>query len=184
MTPRYTFAPERSRFTVQAFATGFLAAFGHSPTFAVRDFRGAIQIDPADPRDASFEWTVQSDSLHLVDSLKESDHQEIERTLLEDVLEAKRFAQISYQGTQIALTRIVDGWFRATLRGTMSLHGAKKPQDVDAQLRLMGEEIRLSGEFLLSQSSFGIRQTSAVGGIIKVKDQVKFVFDFLGHKTA
>ena len=36
---RYRIDPGRSRFTVQAFATGLLSAFAHSPTFAVRDFR-------------------------------------------------------------------------------------------------------------------------------------------------
>ena len=40
MTARYRLDPGQSRFTVQAFATGMLSFFGHSPTFAVRDFSG------------------------------------------------------------------------------------------------------------------------------------------------
>jgi hypothetical protein len=37
-TVRYVFDPSVSRFTVQAFATGLLCAFGHNPTIAIRDF--------------------------------------------------------------------------------------------------------------------------------------------------
>ncbi len=45
MTARYRLDPGQSRFTVQAFATGLLSFLGHSPTFAVRDFAGAVRFD-------------------------------------------------------------------------------------------------------------------------------------------
>ena len=42
MSEHFQFDPNQSRFTVRAFATGMLSALGHDPTFAVRDFRGAM----------------------------------------------------------------------------------------------------------------------------------------------
>jgi hypothetical protein len=43
---RYTLDPGVSRFTVRAFASGMLSAFGHSPTFAIRQYSGEVQVDP------------------------------------------------------------------------------------------------------------------------------------------
>ena len=45
MMTRYRLDPGQSRFTVQAFATGMLSFLAHSPTFAVRAFRGDVEID-------------------------------------------------------------------------------------------------------------------------------------------
>jgi hypothetical protein len=43
-TVRYVFDKNASRFTVQAFATGMLSAFGHNPMIGIRDFAGEVQF--------------------------------------------------------------------------------------------------------------------------------------------
>ena len=43
---RYAIDGRISRFTVRAFASGMLSAFGHSPTIAIRDFAGEAQFNP------------------------------------------------------------------------------------------------------------------------------------------
>jgi hypothetical protein len=40
----YALDPRKGSFTVQAFATGLLSAFGHSPRFAIRNFDGKAQF--------------------------------------------------------------------------------------------------------------------------------------------
>lgn len=181
MSVGYTLDPERSRFTVQAFATGMLSGFAHNPTFAIRAFKGEVRFNPEAPGDASFHVIVRADSLELTDKVSEKDRQEIQRAMREDVLHSTRYPEISFRSTQIASTKIADNWFRAQLKGDMELHGATKSQDIDAQLRLAGNDLRLSGDFVLSQTAFGIKRASALGGAIKVKDEVKFVFDLVGH---
>jgi polyisoprenoid-binding protein YceI len=182
MAVRYTFDAERSRFTVQAFASGMLSGFAHSPTFAVRGFKGEMQFDPDAPGNASLLLEVRADSLELTDKVSEKDRQEIQRAMQEEVLETARYPLITYRSTQIAATRIADNWFRVQVRGEMRLHGATRPQEIDAQLRLAENELRLSGEFMLSQTAYGIKRASALGGAIKVKDELKFVFDLVGQK--
>lgn len=182
MAVRYTLDAERSRFTVQAFATGMLSGFAHSPTFAIRRFTGEMQFDPDTRADASLVLEVRADSLELSDKVTEKDRQEIQRSMQQEVLETARFPSISYRSTQIAATRIADNWFRVQIQGEMRLHGMAKPQEIDAQLRLVENELRLSGDLMLSQTAYGIKRASALGGAIKVKDELKFVFDLVGEK--
>ena len=53
MTVRYRLDPVRSRFTVQAFATGLLSFLAHSPTFGVRDFAGEMSFLTGAPTTAA-----------------------------------------------------------------------------------------------------------------------------------
>ena len=43
-TVRYVIDAKGSTFVVQAFATGLLAAFGHSPKIAIRGFQGDVSF--------------------------------------------------------------------------------------------------------------------------------------------
>jgi hypothetical protein len=42
--------------------------------------------------------------------------------------------------------------------------------------------LRASGEFLLSQSSYGIKPVSVAGGALKLKDELKFSFEIVARK--
>ena len=44
--------------------------------------------------------------------------------------------------------------------------------------------LRAFGEFSLRQSDYGIKPVSAVGGGLKVKDEVKFTFDIVARKQS
>jgi len=181
MSIRYTLDPERSRFTVQAFATGLLSGFAHSPTFAIRGFEGDMQFDPGARGHTSLNLTVRADSLELTDKVSDKDRQEIQKAMREEVLETARYPEISFHSTQIAVTTIADNWFRVQLKGEMRLHGVTKSRDIDGQLRVGENEARLSGDFMLPQTTFGIRRASALGGAIKVKDELKFKFEIVGR---
>jgi hypothetical protein len=46
----------------------------------------------------------------------------------------------------------------------------------------MSSMLRASGEFLLSQSSYGIKPVSVAGGALKLKDELKFSFEIVARK--
>src|ERR1700733_13081451 len=123
MTKIFQLDPQRSRLTVQAFATGMLSGFAHSPTFAVRKYKGTFNFGP-EPTDASsISVAVESSSLQLLDALKETDRQEIEKRQREEVLEISKYPEITFASTEIALSKIADNWFRTQMKGEMRLHG-------------------------------------------------------------
>jgi polyisoprenoid-binding protein YceI len=182
MVNHYTLDPARSRFTVQAFATGMLSGFAHSPAFIIRRFQGEIEFSPDNENGASLRMTVEAASLELKDAVKEKDRQEIQRAMLDEVLEVGKYREITFRSTTIAASKLAENWYRAQIRGDMQLHGVTKPVNIDSQLRLSEGEVRLSGDFPLSLTAFRIKPVSAMGGMIKLKDELKFVFDLVGRE--
>ena len=45
-----------------------------------------------------------------------------------------------------------------------------------------GDSLRANGEFTLRQTDFNIKPASAVGGTIKLKDELKFTFDIIATR--
>jgi polyisoprenoid-binding protein YceI len=177
----YRFEPADSRFTVQAFVGGMLSALGHSPTFAIRDFAGELRFALDAPSDVYLQLTIKANSLALTDSVSQKDREEIEGRIRQEVLETAAYPEIAFHSSQVKADIITEGWFRLQILGNLHLHGVQKPQSVDAQLRTAEQEARLSGQFSLLQSAFRIKPVTALGGTIKLKDELKFNFDLAGR---
>jgi polyisoprenoid-binding protein YceI len=175
--------PRESRFTIQAFARGALSAFGHSPTFAVREFSGELELNRQDdqivPR--SLHITAKADSLALTDPVSAKDKKEIESTMRREVLETATYSEIVFSSLEFETQPILANWLRVNIRGRLDLHGVSRPHQVDAQLRVLDDGIRLSGEFNLKLSAYHVRRVSALGGLITLQDELKSIFDLFGR---
>ena len=165
MTVRYQIDPSRSCFTVQAFATGMLSVLAHSPTFAVGEFAGRITLDD----------TVES--LRLEITVSAADRQEIESRMRREVLETAANPQVTLQAGVVESERVAAGQYRLRLSGRLSLHGVTEPVDIDAELSVYQDGVRLRGEFPLRLSDYRIRPVTALGGAIRLRDQLRVSFD-------
>jgi polyisoprenoid-binding protein YceI len=180
--PRYRFDPKLSRFTVQAFAAGVLSFLGHSPTFAVRDFRGVLSFDGDTMKNLRLEMTVWADRLQLMDQVRAADRQEIESTMRRDVLESEVYREICYQAAAGEAETIAPGLYRLRIGGQLELHGSVRPQRLDTELLIFEDGIRLRGECRLRLSDYHIRPVTALGGTIKLKDELQVTFDLVGFR--
>src|SRR5262249_41891711 len=153
-----------------------------NPTFAVRDFTGAIRFTPGSFEGAAVEVTVRADSLELIDKVSDHDRQEIEKVLRHEVLETARFPEIRYHGSARAARPVAESARLLRVEGSLALRGVARDVIFDARLRLFSDGVRLGGEFGLLQSPFGIKPVKAVGGLITVKDELKVAFDIAGLK--
>jgi polyisoprenoid-binding protein YceI len=179
----YRLNAARSKFTVQAFATGILAGFGHNPTVAIRDFSGEAHFVQDSLSNASLRLNIDVNSLDLLDAVKDKDRQEIERTMLNDVIEVQRYPEIIFQSTDIALTRIIPGRYKARIIGDLTMHGVTRHAVwIMAQIILNGDDLKAQGDFTLRQTDFGIKLISVAAGALKLKDELKFVFELVGCK--
>ncbi len=184
MTDRYRFDPGQGRFTVQAFATGMLSMLGHNPTFAVRDFEGIVRLERAEIRNMSLELTVRADSLDLLDRVKPADRAEIMERMQREVLETATFPEIIFRTVEIEAEPIAQGRYRLFLGGPLSLHGVTNPQGTDAELLIFADGLRLRGGGTLLMSLYQIRPVTALGGAIKLKDELKVFFDLVALPEA
>ncbi len=180
---RYAINAMVSRFTVQAFASGLLSAFGHNPKIAIRDLKGEIHFDPAHVEKSTMHLVIRADSLTVTDNISDKDRRDIEGDMREKVLETSKYPEIVFDVAGVSVNKADNGQSQVTLSGQLSLHGITRPQKIPATIVVTGDVLRAFGEFSLRQTEYGIKPVSAVGGGLKVKDEVKFTFDIAARKS-
>lgn len=178
----YVFDPATSRFTVQAFATGPLSMFAHSPTFAVHRYTGEVMLVPDTLESASVKVVVDASSLAVLDELRESDRREIEHRAKEEVLEVAKFPQITFESTKVSGQPVGETRYSVSVTGRLTLHGVTNEITIPAQVSIAEPMLRASGTFPIVQTRFGIRLVTAMGGAIRVKDELKCSFDIVARR--
>lgn len=180
---RYRLAPEESSFTVQAFAEGLLSAFGHDPVIAIRAFEGEAQFVPGTLEAAAVKIRINAKALGLTGETKEKDRVEIETTMRNQVLEVEKYPEIVFSSSNISASRVAEGRYRVRVIGDLSFHGVtQKNLWITSEATVNDQQLRARGDFALKQSDFGIKPFSAVGGTIKLKNELKFSFDIVGKR--
>ena len=180
MPTHYRFDPGRSQFTVQTFAAGMLSFLGHSPKFAVRDFTGGVTFEGGRASGMGLQLAVKADSLQLVDAVSDADRRDIEETMRRDVLATAGHPRITYEAAKVAADAVSPGRYRLRIGGRLALRGVTRPHPVDAELLVFDDGIRLRGETALRLSDYRIRPVTAVGGTIRLQDELKLSFDVTG----
>ena len=180
---RYRIDASQSRFTVQGVAEGMLSMFGHNPMIAICGFGGDVRCVPGTLESASLLMLVQADSLAVVNKVSDKDKREMERGMREDVLEIARYPEVVFMSTKVSANRIDEGQYQARINGNLSLHGVTRDHLINTQITVNGSSLRAQGEFPLRQTDYNIKPVSAVGGTLKMKDELKFSFDIMAGKS-
>ena len=169
-----------SRFTVQAFATGMLSTFGHNPKISIRDFDGDIQFVPDTYENAVARLSVRTSAMEVQDEMSGDDRKKLEQSMF-DVLEVQRFPTALYETNQITVQKQTEDLLLVRATGTLSFHGVTQTQSVDARVSRLGTMLRISGDFSLRQSDYGIKPVSFAGGALRLKDELKFTFELVAR---
>jgi polyisoprenoid-binding protein YceI len=178
---RYLIDTNASRFTVQAFATGILSGFGHNPKIGMREYEGEIQFAPETYDQAMVRVTVRTGAMEVLDEMKSDDRKKLEQAMYEEVLEVQRFPSASYETKQLTVQKLSDDLLFARLTGELSFHGVARSHSFDARVTRVGAMLRVSGEFSLRQSDYGIRPVSIAGGALRLKDEIRFNFELVAR---
>lgn len=184
-TVHYAVDSKASMFTAQAFATGILSAFGHSPTMAIRDFDGDawFTLRNATIENVRMRIRIRASSLEVIDDISDKDRSEIQRQMYDEVLEVDRFSEIVYECSSVAASGSGDH-YSVSLNGQLTLHGVTRPQPVSARVLINGDTLRASGEFSVRQSDHEIAPVKVAGGALRLKDEVKCAFNIKARKPA
>jgi len=178
---RYRIDKDKSRFIVKAFAGGFLSAFAHDHTIAIREFSGEANFTYGTVEPGSLQITIRAGSLAVTDKVSEKDRQQIEATMRDEVLEISKHPDITFRSSGVSASKTGEGQYQARISGEITLHGVSRPLTIVASLEFGDNSLRAQGGFNLKQSSFGIKPVSIAGGTIRVKDELKFTFDIVAH---
>jgi polyisoprenoid-binding protein YceI len=178
---KFQIDPAASRFTVQAFATGLLSAFGHNPRISIRDYEGEMEFVPESYEKASVKITLQMGAMEVLDEMKRDDRKKLETDMYQSVLDVDRFPTAVFESKQIMVQKLSD-LVQAHVVGELSFHGVTHDEVIDARVTNMGTMLRASGEFTLRQSDYGIKPVSFAAGALRLKDELKFQFELVARQ--
>jgi len=178
----YIVDTKASRFTAQAFATGILSAVGHNPTIGIRIFNSDVHFSPEALQSNGFQLSIKTASLSVQDDISDTDRHEIERLMNDQVLETAKYPEIAYEASAISITKLGDSLYSAVLNGNLTLHGVTRRQPVVARIAAFGTMLRASGNFTLKPNDYQIKLISVAGGVLKLKDELKFSFEMVARE--
>ena len=179
---RYRIDPARSSFVAHANRTGLAWFKGHSHRIAARDFSGEASLTPDVINPASLQMTVQAASLEETDPVFTPQQKGIiNKELKEIVLHPDKYPEITFQSTGVR-GGLKNGKIEVVINGNLTLHGVTKPIEIPATVSLEGNNLRATGEFDIDRDDFGVKATSAFHGLVRVKNNIKFVFDIIAEK--
>jgi polyisoprenoid-binding protein YceI len=182
-TARYVIDAGASTLTARAFATGLLASFGHNPAIAIPEIEGEISLHSEAIEQSSVRLTIHADALAVTGDMSDKDRNEINRKMHEEVLESDSYPNIVFESTHGSASQTGDGQYWVALNGQLSLHGVTRPHAVSGRVSLPGDTLRATGEFSVLLSDYEIRPVSAVGGAVKLKDEIKLSFTISARKA-
>lgn len=183
LTESYALDAAKSRFLVKAVASGLLSAFGHNPTIAIRNFTGEARFSPEAPEQSSLRLAIDAASLAVTGEVNEKDRHEMERAMREDVLETNRYPEIGFESSGVQASKITEGSYRMKIGGKLTLHGVARDLEMGCNVTVSGDGLRANGDFSIRQTDYGIRLVSVAGGTLKLKDELKFTFDMVAHRS-
>ena len=182
-TLRYHLDASQSKFTAHALAGGLLWFKGHNHLIAVREFTGEAQLTPNSITPASLLITAKTASMVETSSVfTEPQKQIINKELREIVLLPHQYPEIVFKSTNVTGKLTGSSQYDLKIMGDLTLHGVTRPITIPTKVTVTGSELRAQGEFSINRSDFKVKATSAMHGLIRVKDKVKFTFDIVGHQ--
>jgi polyisoprenoid-binding protein YceI len=179
---QYVVDSKVSQFTVQAFANGMIAVVAHSPKIAIRDWSGEARFVPDSLKEAYLLVKGKTDSLEVLDELREDDRRQIHRIMKQEVLEVPRFPTFTFESTSVDSQRQKESLFRVAVSGRLTLHGMTNDHSFVAQVAFGVDSFRAYGEFTILQTDYGIRIASIAGGTLKLQDELKCSFYVVAKK--
>jgi polyisoprenoid-binding protein YceI len=138
-------------------------------TFQLR--QGTLEVDPA---------TGAASGSVVVDAHSgESGNTSRDGRMASVVLEAERFPEMRFRPSHVDGTREADGTFRATLHGTLTLHGSDHAVAVAVDGHLTGDELSARGRFTVPYVEWGLTDPSML--LLTVAKTVDIDVTTAGH---
>lgn len=183
-TVTYTLDASRSKFMVHASPAGLLWFKGHTHHLAASDFSGRVELTPQTITPASLRLVVKAASLHETGAdFTDQQKQIINKELHDIVFHPDQYPDIVFQSTNVTVKPASGGaGYDVNLTGDLTLHGTTRRIEIPATVTVNGDELRAVGKFGIDRDDFKVKATSAVHGLVRVNDDVKFEFDIVGRR--
>lgn len=183
----YRVDPQQSRVFLRTGRDGPMKASGHDHVIASADVEGLVLLggDPQQSRAdlrLPLRQLIVDDPAHrekfgLEPELPKSAIEGTTRNMQDKVLESGRFpwATVSVQVLSVQETQ-------ADLDVSVTVHGTTFDYRVPATLKAGPEALAVSGSMTVGHGDFGLTPFSAVGGLLRVAEDIEVVFDLVAPR--
>lgn len=182
-THRYRLDATKSEFIARASAGGLLWFKGHDHRILIREFTGEAKLTPGSISPASLEIAARTASMVETSSVfTEPQKQIINKELREIVLLPDQHPEIVFRSTSVTGKATTSNAYELRITGNLTLNGITRQIAIPTSVTVNGNELRAQGEFDINRGDFKVKATSAVHGLVRVRNKVKFTFDIVGHE--
>src|SRR6266566_9919854 len=177
---RYTLDASQSKFIAHALRGGLFWFKGHDHLVAVREFTGEAQLNADSIAASSLVITARTASMEETSSVfTDAQKKIINKELREIVLLPEQYPDIVFKSTSVTGKASRANQYELKIKGDLTLHGVTRQITIPTRVSTTGNELRAQGDFSINRSDFKVKATSAVHGLIRVRDKLKFNFDIV-----
>lgn len=181
----YQLVPGESTLRIHVGKSGFLKGFGHEHDVVVRAFSGDVDVAADDLTGSRVTATFDSKSLVVLPGHESAKNTaKVQQTMLgPKVLDTQRYPHITITTRRVTARPVGGGAFEVQLSGYLALHGVVRPINVPLRVEIAADRLVARGTTTIRQTDFGISPVRVAGGTIKVKNEVRIQFTFVGRAT-
>lgn len=181
--------PNTSQIRMYAFRAGQARQFGHNHVLAAPRFTGDFVLSSQGPGQSHFDLAFRLDELEFDNPAHRSDAGgAFATTLAPALVESTRehmLGEFNFQANlfpwvRIKSLQIVGEAPRFAARVAVEIHGQQREAWVALNVQGLPERLQAGGSMVITQSDFGVKPYSVLGGLLSVEDAVVIEFQLTG----
>jgi polyisoprenoid-binding protein YceI len=182
-----TFSLDSKASSVQAHVgkTGIGSFAGHEHLILAPSLQGDVNADFDDLSSSTVEVLVNARAMTVSEEGEpEGDAPKVQQAMRgPNVLNVARFPLIRFRSREVSGKKISATSYELRVQGELSLHGMVKPIVLPLKVEVQGDTLTADGKISLKQSEFGIKPTTAAGGLVQVEDDVPLALHIVARAS-
>jgi polyisoprenoid-binding protein YceI len=165
--------------------TGIGSFAGHEHLILAPALMGDVSADFDDLARSSVEMLVNARAMKVSDAGEpKGDPPKVEQAMRgPNVLNVARFPLIRFRSREITGKKLSASSYELQVQGDLSLHGTVKPIVVPLKVDVQGDTLTADGKLTIKQSDYGMKPTTAAGGLVQVEDEVPVSFRIVARAS-
>ena len=165
--------------------TGIGSFAGHEHQILAPALQGDVNADFDDLPKSTVELLVNARAMTVSEEGEpKGDAPKVQQAMRgPNVLNVARFPLIRFRSREVSGKKLSDTSYELRVQGDLSLHGMVKPIVVPLKVDLQGDTLTADGKLRVKQSEFGIKPTTAAGGLVQVEDEVPLTFRIVARAS-
>ena len=174
-----------SRVHLHVGKTGIGSFAGHEHNIFAPALMGEVAADFEDLSKSTVEVLVNARAMTVSpEGEPDGDAPKVQQAMRgSGVLNAARYPIVRFRSQKITGKKVSASSYELQVEGELSLHGMVKPMVVPLKVDVQGDTLTADGKLTLKQSDYGIKPTTAAGGMVQVEDEVPIEFKIVAKAS-